>query len=82
MAALLHVTDRETLVPENAFIYSRTDPQGRITEANEAFGNLSGHSIEEMIGKPHNVVRHPDMPKEAFGDMWKSLKAGRPGRGW
>ena len=81
MAVLTHVTDRETLVPENAFIYSRTDLQGRITEANESFANLSGYAIEEMIGKPHNLVRHPDMPKEAFGDMWKSLKAGRPWQG-
>ena len=46
MAVLTHVTDRETLVPENAFVYSRTDLQGRITEANEAFANLSGYAIE------------------------------------
>jgi aerotaxis receptor len=81
MAAIAHTVDRETLVPENVFIYSRTDPRGRITEANQAFADLSGYSIEEMIGKPHNLVRHPDMPKEAFADMWHSLKAGRPWQG-
>jgi aerotaxis receptor len=81
MASTVHVTDRETLVPENTFIYSRTDPKGRITEANLAFATLSGYAIEEMLGKPHNMVRHPDMPKEAFADMWKSLKAGRPWQG-
>jgi aerotaxis receptor len=82
MAVLAHVTDKETVVPENTFIYSRTDPQGRITEANQAFADLSGYEIEEMMGKPHNMVRHPDMPKEAFADMWKSLKGGRPWQGF
>ena len=81
MAVLLNVTDKETLVPENTFIYSRTDTKGRITEANQAFATLSGYSIEELVGKPHNMVRHPDMPKQAFEDMWKSLKAGRPWQG-
>jgi aerotaxis receptor len=81
MAAVPHTVDRETLVPENVFIYSRTDQKGRITEANQAFADLSGYALEEMVGKPHNLVRHPDMPKEAFADMWKSLKAGRPWQG-
>jgi aerotaxis receptor len=52
-----------------------------IVEANEAFAKLSGYRVEEMLGKAHNLVRHPDMPKEAFADMWKSLKAGRPWQG-
>ena len=81
MAVSTQVTNKETLVPENVFIYSRTDEKGRITEANQAFADLSGYAVEEMIGKAHNLVRHPDMPKEAFADMWKSLKAGRPWQG-
>jgi len=81
MSVQLTITDKETLVPENTFIYSRTDPKGRITEANQAFATLSGYSVEELVGKPHNMVRHPDMPKQAFADMWKSLKAGRPWQG-
>jgi aerotaxis receptor len=81
MAAVTEVTGRETLVPENVFIYSRTNVKGQITEANQAFADLSGYAVEEMMGKPHNIVRHPDMPKEAFADMWKSLKAGRPWQG-
>jgi aerotaxis receptor len=81
MAVGAQITDRETLVPQGVFIYSRTDPKGRITEANQAFADLSGYAIDEMIGKPHNMIRHPDMPKEAFADMWKSLKAGRPWQG-
>jgi len=75
------VTNVETIVPEGVFIYSQTDLRGIITEANEAFATLSGYRPEEMIGKPHNLIRHPDMPKEAFADLWKSLKAGRPWQG-
>ena len=75
------VTNVETIVPEGVVIYSQTDLRGIITEANEAFATLSGYRPEEMIGKPHNLIRHPDMPKEAFADLWKSLKAGRPWQG-
>jgi len=75
------VNNRETLLPEGQFIYSRTDLNGNITEANEAFANISGFRREDMIGQPHNLVRHPDMPEEAFADMWRDLKRGRPWRG-
>ena len=77
----LPVTNTETLLPENQFIYSRTDLKGMITEANEAFCDVSGFSREEMLGQPHNMVRHPDMPIAAFEDMWRDLKAGLPWRG-
>ena len=77
----LPVTNVETLLPENEFIYSRTDLKGQITEANEAFCKVSGFTREEMIGEPHNMVRHPDMPEAAFADMWRDLKAGKPWRG-
>ncbi len=81
MAAGVHVTNVETTLPENSFIYSQTDLKGRITEANEVFAEISGYPVKEMIGKPHSLVRHPDMPREAFADLWKSLKAGRPWQG-
>ncbi len=74
-------TNVETVLPEGVYIYSRTDLKGRITEANEAFARISGYSVEEMLGKPHNLVRHPDMPREAFADLWKSLQAGKPWQG-
>ncbi|MGB7135524.1 MAG: PAS domain-containing methyl-accepting chemotaxis protein [Acidobacteriaceae bacterium] len=74
----VHTTNTETVVPEGAYIYSRTDLQGRITEANDAFAEISGYRAEDMVGKAHNLVRHPDMPREAFADMWHSLQAGRP----
>jgi two-component system chemotaxis sensor kinase CheA len=55
-------------------IASRTDLKGIITYASEAYQTISGYKKEELIGKPHNIVRHPDMPKEAFKDMWATIK--------
>ncbi|HEX8988165.1 MAG TPA: PAS domain-containing methyl-accepting chemotaxis protein [Rhodocyclaceae bacterium] len=75
------VTTVETLLPEGEFIYSRTDLKGVIVEANEAFATVSAFEREEMIGQAHNIVRHPEMPPEAFADLWADLKAGRPWRG-
>ncbi len=77
----VHTTNVETVVPEGVFIHSQTDLKGRITEANAAFAEISGYRVEEMIGKAHNLVRHPDMPREAFADLWKSLAAERPWQG-
>ncbi len=64
----------ETPVPEDELIISRTDLQGLITYANETFCEISGYEEEELIGKPHNLVRHPDMPKEAFADLWNKIQ--------
>ncbi|HJW23554.1 MAG TPA: PAS domain-containing methyl-accepting chemotaxis protein [Rhodocyclaceae bacterium] len=77
----LPVTDVETLLPEGEFIYSRTDLKGITEDANEAFVKVSGFSREELIGKSHNIVRHPDVPPQAFADLWRDLAAGRPWRG-
>jgi aerotaxis receptor len=74
----VHTTNVETVVPEGVYIYSQTDLKGRIVEANAAFAEISGYRIDEMVGQPHNLVRHPDMPREAFADLWKSLHASRP----
>ena len=75
------VTNVETLLPDGEFIYSSTDLKGVIVEANEAFARISNFTREEMLGQSHNIVRHPDIPPEAFADMWRDLKAGRPWRG-
>ncbi len=58
-------------------IASRTDLKGIITYASKAYENISGYTKEELIGKPHNIVRHPDMPKSAFKDMWATIKSGK-----
>ncbi|SOF00902.1 methyl-accepting chemotaxis sensory transducer with Pas/Pac sensor [Burkholderia sp. OK233] len=72
------VTQREFEFPDNATLMSTTDTQSKITYANAAFVDVSGFSPEEIHGQPHNLVRHPDMPKEAFADMWATLKGGEP----
>lgn len=62
-------------------LVSTTDKRGIITYANEAFIRVSGFTKDELIGKNHNIVRHPDMPKAAFSDLWDHLKAGNSWRG-
>lgn len=72
------VTQTEAFVQEGAFLVSTTDTKGIITSANDEFIRLSGFSREELIGQPHNLVRHPDMPPAAFKDLWETVKAGKP----
>ncbi|WP_382324318.1 methyl-accepting chemotaxis protein [Hydrogenophaga sp. UC242_53] len=72
------VTQREYEFPDNATLMSTTDTQSHITYANAAFVDVSGFTLEEIQRQPHNLVRHPDMPKEAFADMWATLKGGEP----
>src|SRR3990167_8371603 len=71
------VTQREFVLDADATLMSTTDLQGNITYVNEAFVQVSGFSREELLGQPHNLVRHPDMPREAFADMWNTLRQGR-----
>ena len=75
------VTQLERHFGENERIISKTDLKGRIVYANRTFIDISGFTREELIGKAHNVLRHPDMPPAAFEDLWRTLKAGRPWRG-
>ncbi len=58
-------------------IITTTDTKGIITSANEAFCNISGYSKEELLGKPHSIIRDPDMPKEIFNNLWKTIKSGK-----
>ncbi|MFW1678015.1 methyl-accepting chemotaxis protein [Pontibacter sp. JAM-7] len=72
------VTDREVRMREDQELVTRTDLKGIITYTNPDFVEVSGFSREELVGKNHNVVRHPDMPPAAFKDLWETLKLGRP----
>jgi len=63
----------ETEVPEQELIISRTDLKGYITYANETFCEISGYEEEELIGKSHNIVRHPDMPSSVFAELWETI---------
>ncbi|HEX5364588.1 MAG TPA: methyl-accepting chemotaxis protein [Gallionella sp.] len=75
------VTNKEYAVTEQDSIVSKTDLKGLITYVNEDFLRVSGFVESELIGISHNIVRHPDMPSEAFADLWAALKAGRPWTG-
>jgi aerotaxis receptor len=70
------VTQKEFDFPADATLMSTTDTSSRITYANAAFTAVSGYDTSEITGQPHNMVRHPDMPAEAFADMWATLKGG------
>ncbi|HZP86027.1 MAG TPA: PAS domain-containing protein, partial [Burkholderiales bacterium] len=81
MRSNLPVTQREYVLRDGMTIVSKTDTKGRITYVNDDFIEASGFSEAELMNQPHNVVRHPDMPEEAFADLWATLKAGNPWTG-
>ncbi len=72
----IFVADREVPFPEGKLIVSRTDPAGIITHMNQAFVEMSGFSEDELIGTPHHILRHPDMPSVAFKDLWDTISKG------
>jgi len=75
------VTQNELFLDPQRPIVTKTDLKGSITYANRAFIEISGFDEQELLGKNHNLVRHPDMPPEAFADLWETVKAGKPWRG-
>ena len=68
---------QERQFPENEIIVSKTDLKGKILYGNRIFIELSGYTEKELLGKPHNIVRHPDMPKVIFKFLWDSVKNGK-----
>ena len=68
--------DREVVWNKSQVVISETDVYGRITSVNDVFCNVCGYSPDEMIGQPHSIIRHPDMPKLIFKLLWDNLKAG------
>ena len=74
----LPVSGQEYPFPSGHTLVSTTDTKGRILYCNPMFIEVSGYSREELLGQPHNIVRHPDMPEEAYRDMWQTIAAGRP----
>ncbi|AEB59081.1 methyl-accepting chemotaxis protein [Ectopseudomonas mendocina] len=77
----LPVTQRERTFPAEERLISTTDLNSKITYCNDAFVEISGFTREELIGQPHNLVRHPDMPPAVFGHMWETIKQGKPWMG-
>ncbi|EPE83949.1 PAS domain S-box protein [Leptospira noguchii str. 1993005606] len=77
----LPITNQEITVPINSVLISRTDTKGKISYVSQDFANISGFSEEEMLGEPHNLIRHPDVPSEIFREMWETIKNGNPWSG-
>lgn len=75
-------SDVEVPFPEGRLIVSRTDLAGILTHANDAFVELSGWEHDDLIGMPHHILRHPDMPKAAFKDLWDTVAAGKKWHGY
>ncbi len=75
------VTQQERHFPEGVPLVSTTDVKGQITFVNDAFVDICGFTRDELIGQSHNIVRHPDVPPAAFGDLWGTLKKGKPWMG-
>ncbi|WP_029935232.1 methyl-accepting chemotaxis protein [Thiomicrospira pelophila] len=72
------ITQKEYQLPDDMIILSTADLKGNIVDYNTAFREASGYADSELIGKPHNILRHPDMPKQAFKDFWDTIQQGRP----
>ncbi|MBI4754496.1 MAG: Tar ligand binding domain-containing protein [Betaproteobacteria bacterium] len=81
MQANVPVTRHEKAFPRGGYLVSKTDLKGVITDANDAFVEMSGFGAEELIGSPRDIVHHPDMPPQVFADLWRTLQHNRPWRG-
>ena len=77
MRSNLPITNKEYTYSADQKLISATDLKGKITHCNDAFVEVSGYSREELIGQPHNLIRHPDMPPQAYDSMWQYLKQGK-----
>jgi PAS domain S-box-containing protein len=78
---MTNISNNEKTFSDLEQLVSTTDLEGRITYANEEFCEIAGYSLDELMGQHHNIVRHPNMPKAAFGDLWDKLKQGSSWRG-
>lgn len=76
------ILDKEIPYPDGKLIVSRTDKQGIITHCNQSFVDMSGYTEEEIIGQPHSILRHPDMPRAAFKDLWDTLERSEKWHGY
>ena len=76
------LVNTEVPYPDGKLIVSRTDTKGIITHCNQSFVDMSGYSEEEIIGQPHSILRHPDMPSAAFKDLWDTMKKGEKWHGY
>ncbi|WP_368884541.1 methyl-accepting chemotaxis protein [Providencia vermicola] len=81
MTSIPFITQNEYQLEDDTTLMTTSDLEGNITHANDDFIKVSGYSLSELMHQPHNIIRHPDMPKAAFADMWNTLKNGEPWTG-
>src|SRR6266702_8556142 len=81
MRTNLPVSNVEYPIHDGDLIVSKTDTKGKLAYFNKQFVDASGFTEAELMGQPHNIVRHPDMPPEAFEDLWATIKSGMPWAG-
>jgi len=74
--------NNEIILDTKSFLVSETDEKGIIKFANDDYCKYAEYSLQELLGKPHNIVRHPDMPAAAFKDLWETVKSGNKWRGF
>jgi PAS domain S-box-containing protein len=73
---------QEIIIEDGELLVSETDGEGIILYSNRAFEKVSGYTLTELHGKPHNIVRHPDMPSKAFEELWSTIKSGKVWTGY
>lgn len=78
----MQVVGDEIILDDTTILVSETDASGKIVFADESFVTISGYSLEELVGKPHSIIRHPDMPKAAFRELWETIKKGNVWQGF
>jgi len=76
------MSSEELKLSIDSFLLSETDEKGIIRFANDEFCKYAEYTLNELIGKPHSIVRHEDMPKGAFEELWKTVKSGKPWKGF
>lgn len=74
--------DKETVLSDDAFLVSETDAKGNIIFANKEFCIIAEYEESELVGQPHNIIRHKDMPKAAFKDLWATVQSGEMWQGY
>lgn len=79
---IVYCTDIEEPFPDGRLIVSRVNLSGVITHANDAFVRMSGYELSELIGSPHHILRHPEMPRAAFADLWATIETGKKWHGY
>lgn len=78
----MEIIGNELILDDKSFLVSETDEKGKIKFANDEFCKYAGYELNELLGQPHNIVRHQDMPKAAFKDLWDTVLKGERWRGF